>query len=984
MADQRIHLLVAAAGYGKTSALRRLPTSAQARWTTGAGAIELIGTEQHLVIDDLPALDVGQARRLLAALEALPDEASVAIASRHSLPVSPARLLGRGRLVELGPSELALTDDQTAELLAADYGLSDPDLADQLHEATAGWPALVRLGADLLTPGQGATLDLLTAPDGPVAGYIEHEILGELPPPTLALLNDVAELAPVTSALCEVIGHPAAGAVRALVKTGLLVRGPQGDRLAPAVARLAGHTATPPELLAAAAAHYERHGPMIAALRAYARAGLTVECGRIIDEHGDDLLAAGHANTLIEVLTAPGLKRRGRKRQLLLGDALRTGGSAMKAGQAYAVVADAEPSWDAGIAWRMGQLHYHRGESRAALKVFARAEESTEPSRDAALLLAWRSSAHLQLGETAAALEIALQATAVAVAADDDLALATAYVSTALCHNMAGNTADSEELFVQALAIAEQTGDIVVRSRVLTSQTYQLLLEARYPEALVAARQTGQCALAANHSNLRLIALINEGDALLMLGRYDEAIRQYERAAALSRRMGSRRTAAAQLGLGEVYRRRGWTEQARAAFESAIALAEEGGLNQFLVCALAGLARVLMAQDGPAAAAAAEKAGRLASDRVVVTALLARGWVALQAGEAEAATAFALEAAGVARAERDRAGLAESLELRAAAEPDARRARAALREAHAIWSAAGAVVAAAATRVAIGGLPDADTDDRLGALIAADTLVQAGVPIREARSQSPVSIKAFGRFEVCLHDQPVPPTVWQSRKARDLLRILVARRGRPVPRGELCELLWPDDDQSKTGHRLSVLLSIVRGVLDPDRSLPTDHFIVADQASIGLDVTRLHVDVEEFLADVGHGRRLRERGALAEAHRLLAVAVRSYRADVFEDEPYSEWSGALREEARAGYVSALRMLAQLGRKLGDTGAAVAHLMRLLTIDPYDEAGHRALIKTLVAGGQHGEAQRAQTRYREAMAAIGVQLSAAYQAPIQSP
>ncbi|MFD0599668.1 hypothetical protein ACFQZ4_51210 [Catellatospora coxensis] len=59
--------------------------------------------------------------------------------------------------------------------------------------------------------------------------------------------------------------------------------------------------------------------------------------------------------------------------------------------------------------------------------------------------------------------------------------------------------------------------------------------------------------------------------------------------------------------------------------------------------------------------------------------------------------------------------------------------------------------------------------------------------------------------------QVVPASSWQSRKARDLLRILVGRRGRPVPRSELSELLWPDGDVQRTGHRLSVLLNIVRG-----------------------------------------------------------------------------------------------------------------------------------------------------------------------------
>jgi DNA-binding SARP family transcriptional activator len=358
----------------------------------------------------------------------------------------------------------------------------------------------------------------------------------------------------------------------------------------------------------------------------------------------------------------------------------------------------------------------------------------------------------------------------------------------------------------------------------------------------------------------------------------------------------------------------------------------------------------------------------------VVTALLAQAWVALHTADTATAGALANDAAKVARAEKDPAALAESLEIRAAVESELPRSRAALREAQAIWSSAGAVVDAARALSKLGHLPGAETDDRLGALLAMETLAKAGVPVTDdgvRQAENAVMIRAFGRFEVCLHGQVVPPAQWQSRKARDLLRILVARRGRPVPRGELCEMLWPDDDPAKTGHRLSVLLSIVKGVLDPERALPADHYLVADQASIGLHATRLRIDVEEFLTDVGHARRLRERGATAEVYRLLGVTVESYRADVFEDEPYSEWSTALREEARAAHVSALRMLAQAARKLGRVSAAVSHLMRLLSIDPYDEAGHRALIETLVTGGQHGEAQRARNRYRDAMRAIGV-------------
>jgi hypothetical protein len=182
-------------------------------------------------------------------------------------------------------------------------------------------------------------------------------------------------------------------------------------------------------------------------------------------------------------------------------------------------------------------------------------------------------------------------------------------------------------------------------------------------------------------------------------------------------------------------------------------------------------------------------------------------------------------------------------------------------------------VEAARVLVLLSRLTGADTDDRLNGLLAAEKLATAGVradqhTLPASRGGDPpsgdVAIRALGRFEVLIGGQSIPTSVWKSRKARDLLRILVARRGRPVPRSELCELLWPEDDPGRTGHRLSVLLSIVRGALDPARAHGVDRFVVADQTSIALDIGQVRVDVEDFLAHVAHGRRLVERDAIPE------------------------------------------------------------------------------------------------------------------------
>jgi len=964
-------LVVASAGYGKTTALRRrLPGAV---WLPGSRIEELVAgglkelactddPPQWIVVDDVPRLAPDAAEALLETACGLPAPVGVALASRWPLAAPLWRWRGQGVLSELRPADLALSVDDVADLLAGEYGLSEPALPERVHEATAGWPALVHLLAEAVASGGGWGVEPGTA----LFGYLADEVLGALPAEVGRLVRDTAEFAPITAGLGEAFGHPnTAEALVLLARTGLLT---PGRRLVPLLADAAQVRARRPAGRALTAARfYERHGPPLAAAQAYRRAGDTDRCRRVLRTQGDDILGTGAARAVVELIgSLPGGPG---DLTLLFGDALRTAGNVADAQRAYAAVADGEV-WPAGVAWRMGLVHYLRGEPKAALDAFARAEPGEGP--DAALLLSWTATAHLMLGAEPVAIELARQACRTADAADDARAQATAHITLALCLHLTGDPAGSDQHYSEALRLAERIGDLLLVTRIHTNR---LAGDATFADSLATARLAVKSAEAAGHANLLSIALCNEAQALARLGRSDEAVTVYERVVRMSQRMGSRRVAAALVGLGDVHAGRGWHQQARAAYEEAIRTTRDGGDNQALILALAGLARVLAPEDPVAATGYADEAVRLAAGNSRLHALLARGWVAARTGDRPRATTLAADVVAIARNQRERVRLAEALELAAAAETDPARARSALAEAYGIWRETGATVDSDRVLAALGRLPGASTDDRLSGLLAAERLaaldVRPGRPVPGDPAGRPVAIRAFGRFEVIVDDRPVPASAWQSRKARDLLRILVARRGRPIPRAELAELLWPDDDVGRTGHRLSVLLSIVRTALDPNRNAPADQFVIADAASVALDVGRLRVDVEDFLADVRHALRLHERGADTQARALLGAAVTAYTGDAFEDEPYADWTGPLREEARAEYLRAVRVLAALSRAAGDTEQAVCHLLQILHQDPYDETAHRTMVDTLAADGRHGEARRAFDRYAEAMRAIGV-------------
>jgi DNA-binding SARP family transcriptional activator len=214
---------------------------------------------------------------------------------------------------------------------------------------------------------------------------------------------------------------------------------------------------------------------------------------------------------------------------------------------------------------------------------------------------------------------------------------------------------------------------------------------------------------------------------------------------------------------------------------------------------------------------------------------------------------------------------------------------------------------------------------------------------------------------------PVPSALWQSKKARDLLKILAGNSGRPVPRPQLVELLWPDDLSDRTANRLSVLLSTLRTVLCVP-GLPADaEPLVADRDTVSLDLSLVDLDVAAFLGAASTALVAHRRGDQA-AVPLLIAADELHLGEFLAEEPYEHWAIQVREEVRGRYTAVLRALVRLVR---DPDQQVGYLVRMLELDRYDEGAHVRLVKALRAAGRHGEARRRYQVYLEQMREIGV-------------
>ena len=731
-------------------------------------------------------------------------------------------------------------------------------------------------------------------------------------------------------------------------------------------------------LLRRAADWLGAHGQLEDALNTLAAAKADRELAGLLTEHGERLLAAGKTETVTRLAEGVPAALRTRSIDQLAGEAYTAQGEHDRALECFARAAEDAESIPSPLAWRMVQAHYFRDDLDEALAVYERSELVAEA--DDALLLAWTASVHKRLGDVEQARVLAGRALVAAEASADDRALAAALTAAALVAPVDRDFLERDLHLGRALEAAQRAGDLLQIVRIRNNRASNLLEQSLYLEAIEELDDATAVAELVGFAGLRALALMNRGLAYWCLGRLEEASTDYEAAISIYRQTGTREICYAIIGRGDVHRERGNLAMARAAYEEGLQLAERSGDVQGLVPGLYQLAKVLVDEEPESARALAERAVSYGWPDLP-WALNAAGWVALANGDLERATRLAGEASAAAREQRDRFGLAESLELTALCAADPAERALLLEEALAIWRELGnqlheAEVELALARLSSGPAAQSAAERAERRLRTLGVRVSSGGPAALLRFVAPqtgnaVTVETLGGFRVRRHGTPIRHEEWRSKKARDLLKILLARRGHPTSRDYVMDALWPGEDPVKVRNRLSVALSTLRAVLDPDKRFEPDQFVRADRDCVSLDLDNLVVDVEIFVHEASAGLALRASQPGAASERL-EYAESLYAGDFLEEDPYEDWAVAVREEARAAYIASARALAEDAGSAGEHSAAASYLLRVLERDAYDEQAHLALVTALATAGRHGEARRGYRRYACRMAEIGVE------------
>lgn len=221
----------------------------------------------------------------------------------------------------------------------------------------------------------------------------------------------------------------------------------------------------------------------------------------------------------------------------------------------------------------------------------------------------------------------------------------------------------------------------------------------------------------------------------------------------------------------------------------------------------------------------------------------------------------------------------------------------------------------------------------------------AGEPASNDHPVSTLTLQVLGSFHV--RDASGSEIRIASRKGRALLAYLALRPGESHGRDRLANLLWEDADEELARTSLRQALAALKKSLPP----AAQGALLADVESVGVDSSLLNSDIQAF-----------RRSLLAGTRTSLQEAISQYRGDLLDgfdarSTAFDEWLSSERNSLRKQMTEALHRLTDLCMAAEDNDGALTASMRLVSLEPLNEAAHRRIMELQARRNAYAEALR---------------------------
>src|SRR3990172_4795209 len=143
-----------------------------------------------------------------------------------------------------------------------------------------------------------------------------------------------------------------------------------------------------------------------------------------------------------------------------------------------------------------------------------------------------------------------------------------------------------------------------------------------------------------------------------------------------------------------------------------------------------------------------------------------------------------------------------------------------------------------------------------------------------------LQIRLFGSIELASGARRLGPRDFGGVKPRQILEILLLKRGRPVSKDVLADCLWGEKVPMHVSGALETYVSVLRRRLVPGGS-DRHRFIVTEHEAYRFAVDHADIDIDRFdrlLTRAGHA-------GVREAQRLLEQALEIAKGHLLHDQP---------------------------------------------------------------------------------------------------
>jgi DNA-binding SARP family transcriptional activator len=237
-------------------------------------------------------------------------------------------------------------------------------------------------------------------------------------------------------------------------------------------------------------------------------------------------------------------------------------------------------------------------------------------------------------------------------------------------------------------------------------------------------------------------------------------------------------------------------------------------------------------------------------------------------------------------------------------------------------------------------------------------------------------VTLMGAFTVVCGNRVLLAADWQRPAAQRLFQYFALHQGRPLPREQILEDLWPEQEPGRARASFKTIYSWMRNAIEPN--LPPrapSRFIQAEQETYTCNPTQsravLQCDATDFEQIVQTALATADDHDVRPLPAALAAALAGWQPFLPELH-HAPWTIAARERLQSRYVQGCCYAAGAMLDSGRPVDAATWAERALAVAPWSEEAWQELMRAQARCGDHSLAL---TTYAAAVAALQRELAA---------